>query len=1050
MKIPNRTGKYKIQNLLLITFLFVIISPSLLYGQASCGTPGSLTPGSTCSTTAGNLKNATNTGAPSVAPCGTGATTTNTYGVWYRFTANSTKVTVTVSGLGSGLSSTNTYVQVLSGSCATLVSLACSNVSSPLIVNGLVLTNSYYVRVYVIGSSPSTIPNNQWNFNICIQAPASNDEPNTATNLTSSATCSNTSTSLNLATPTVGLPSGCESTGSHYDVWYKFTATAAIQLVTISSLGTAITNPEMQLYSGTPGALTSLACGTTSVASAGLNVGTVYFVRVSNVGSQPYGSGSNFTICVTTPTPSTVQCSKSYINVSKGVVGGTIDPGDTLEMRATFVIKSQTADSLAFFDTVYNGGGIKYVPGSLSLRTNEDKIYKSFTDAQDADAGYADFTGTDTTIRINFGTGATNTARGKLSNTSKPSVYNGTCIIMATYRVVVYAPYNTKINFRSGSMTFRDAATSLMNTGQFLPDSFIVYNSPGLCPNAVSPNNAIGAESNGTFGTPSGPSPLLRNRGVSAYTTYTYAPFNSTSGPQDYFYGIANNTSQSFTTTTTWSKPDPTSPAHRVFGLWDIIGDHTGASNSSKGNPPCDTTLPVSATNPCGYMLIINSAYKTDTAFQYTATNLCPNTNYEISAWFRNICYKCGCDSNGVGATGAGYIPLALNDSSGVQPNLAFDVNGTDYYTTGNIPYYGVTQAGSDSTNKWVKRGFTYTTGPSQSSFTLTIRNNAPGGGGNDWAIDDIGINTCLPNMKYSPSLSPNVCMNNTITINDTIQSYFNSYQNYQWQRSTDNGSTWTNITAATGTASPAWNGSAYQYITSYTVPPSNTNSSDSGNQYRVIVATTTSNLSNPSCQVTDGVSIIKLTVTNCGIPLSSQLLTFNGRLKNNYSNLFWTVSNESGIVNYQIEKSLDGINFNPIKTIKAYNNNSTSNYYTFLDSVPVTKEVWFRIGFVNNRNENQYSNIIKLSNTLNDFNVTNVINPFKENLSFNITVTKDAKVEASISTINGNILKKQTYTAFTGTNNFSILNLESLTPGVYLLQIQYDNQTINRKIIKN
>src|SRR5205085_3296130 len=110
-------------------------------------------------------------------------------------------------------------------------------------------------------------------------------------------------------------------------------------------------------------------------------------------------------------------------------------------------------------------------------------------------------------------------------------------------------------------------------------------------------------------------------------------------------------------------------------------------------------------------MLVINSSYKTDTAFQYTVSNLCPNTYYEISAWLRNICFKCGCDSNGLGATGgAGYIPYAANDSSGVQPNLAFDINGDDYYTTGNLKYYGTGPTTSDTSNKWVKKGFTYLT----------------------------------------------------------------------------------------------------------------------------------------------------------------------------------------------------------------------------------------------------------------------------------------------------------------------------------------------------
>jgi hypothetical protein len=150
--------------------------------------------------------------------------------------------------------------------------------------------------------------------------------------------------------------------------------------------------------------------------------------------------------------------------------------------------------------------------------------------------------------------------------------------------------------------------------------------------------------------------------------------------------------------------------------------------------------------------------------FKQTISSLCPNTYYEISCWMRNICSKCGCDSNGTGASGgAGYIPTAAGDSSGVYPNLTFEVDGIDYYSTGNIIYTG----------QWVKKGFTILTGPAQSSFTLKFFNNAPGGGGNDWALDDITVATCLPNMKYSPSITPTVCDSNVLTLRDTVRSYF-------------------------------------------------------------------------------------------------------------------------------------------------------------------------------------------------------------------------------------------------------------------------------------
>lgn len=1004
-------------------------------------TPGSLTSSLTCSPATGTLTGAT---ASSTAGLPVACVSGTHYDVWYTFTATSPSESVTISSLGTGIN--NPEVQIYSGAPGSFTSVACgtTTASAGTFVKGSV----YYVRVSNVSNDPS--PNGS--FSICVQdLTPSNDDPSGAASLTSAATCSNTSATLSGATPTGSLPSGCESTGTHYDVWYKFTATATTQLVTISALGANITNPEMQLYSSSSGTLTaSITCGTTSVASSGLTAGAVYYVRVSNVGSNPFGSGTagNFSICVTAPAPATVYYSKSYINVSKGATGGTIDPGDTLEIRATFAIKSGTADSLAFYDTLYNGKGFALVPGSIALRTNEDKVYKSLTDIYDGDGGWYSRNGLDTTIQINFGTGATNVTRGRLSNTSKPSVFNSTCIIMATYKVVVNAPYNTLINFRTGSLTYKDVNTSLTNVMSFKPDNLMVYKSPGLCPNAISPTNALGAESNGTFGTPVNPAPLLRNRGTSPYTNYAYMAFTSGGGPNDFYYGIANNTSQNFTTLNTWAKPD-VSPTHRVFNFWDIIGDHTGATNTSKGNMPCDTTQPVSATNPCGYMLVINSAYKTDTAFQYTVTNLCPNTYYEISAWFRNICYKCGCDSNGVSATGTGYIPYAPGDSSGVQPNIAFDVNGTDYYTTGDIRYVGVTQAGSDSTNKWFKRGFTYLTGTNESSFTLTLRNNAPGGGGNDWALDDIGVNTCLPNMQYSPTVNPSVCQSNVIQVNDTIRSYFNNQNYYKWQKSADNGTTWADISGASGSATPVWNGSAYQYIASYTIPNTSTQTANNGDLYRVMVATTAANISNSNCQFTDGVSKITLSVLNCGTPLSVQLLNFNGKLTNNYANLLWTTTNENEPISFEIERSTDQNQFTLIGRMRGHGQANETNYYNFTDTMQVSGKVWYRIAMIDQNGVRKYTRTIMLENELAGFDVAGVINPFNSSLQFDVTVKEDVRLQVTLMTVSGTPVRKQSFRAYSGMNSYTIPMVENLQRGVYLLQINYKDQNILRKVLK-
>ncbi|HEX8314037.1 MAG TPA: hypothetical protein VF609_03545, partial [Flavisolibacter sp.] len=453
-----------------------------------------------------------------------------------------------------------------------------------------------------------------------------------ATLITSNTTCVNTSGTVIASTYGGDLPTTCGV--PRYDVWYRFVAQTASPTITMSSIGANFTNPEIQLLSGTCTSFTHVSCSVTSGASqvisaTGLTVGATYYIRVlstSAAGPAPTSAGG-FQLCVRDPAASNIETSRSYINVSKGNIGGTVDHLDTLEIRSTLVIKNNFADSLSFRDTLYNGKGVRLVPGSIALRTNEGKVYKPFTDIVDTDAGHRYTNGLDTVIRINFGTGATNSARGRLNNSSKPSFYGSTCIVMATYRVVVYAPYNKKINFKTGGITYRDGATGVMHNAVFPDDSLIVFQSPGLCPTSVSVTNAIGVEGNGTFGF-SGAPPSPRNRGTSPYTSYTYMPFSMAGGPQDYYYSIANNTSQTYTTLNNWGKPGA---PYRVFGVWDIIGDHTGAVNQTRGNMPCDTTQPRGPNNPCGYMLVINSAYKTDTAFQYTVSNLCPGTHYEIS-----------------------------------------------------------------------------------------------------------------------------------------------------------------------------------------------------------------------------------------------------------------------------------------------------------------------------------------------------------------------------------------------------------------------------------
>lgn len=119
--------------------------------------------------------------------------------------------------------------------------------------------------------------------------------------------------------------------------------------------------------------------------------------------------------------------------------------------------------------------------------------------------------------------------------------------------------------------------------------------------------------------------------------------------------------------------------------------------------------------DPRGYMMVVNASYSPGIFYEQTIENLCPNTTFEFSADILNV-----------------VRPDVTGHS---LPDLEFLINDSVRYSTGEIP--------QDA--KWYKHGFTFSLEPGQSSLKLTLVNKAPGGTGNDLALDNITFRPCGP-----------------------------------------------------------------------------------------------------------------------------------------------------------------------------------------------------------------------------------------------------------------------------------------------------------------
>lgn len=877
-----------------------------------------------------------------------------------------------------------------------------------------------------------------------------NNECGDAPLVSTSNTCINVAGTVEGATASTGVTSPSCGGNADDDVWYRVVPTTDNITITLSNLGSNLSSSgaRIELFSGTCGSLTSIGCGTSPLTANSLTPGATYYIRIYSFGSTAITSLGNFRLCITEERPANVATGKSFINISRPG-GGTIVPGDILEIRVSVNVSNMATNHIfrsRFNDTIPSN--LTYVPGSLKLLTNEGKQYAAYTDGAGDDA--AMYNGANKTIRFNLGRDTTNMPRGVVSNTGIDSSSGGYTnsnvhaprgngmLVIVTYRVTVdvSTPYNTIINYGPGALRYRNrlssvAAIDYVNYPNNL--SFIVYPNYGLCNNATGANNV--SAGNGDFG--SGTSHDAPNPGT--VPGYTYLPI-TTGTPNDGSYSVVKNLSPSQSTNPFIPRPEDPN-VDRVFRVWDIIGDHTGAADPLAGNP----ASPIGVNG--GYMLAVNAAYQLSIANNQTITGLCENTYYEFSAWFRNVCKRCGSDSLGRGASGlivnAAYIPTAPGDSSGVKPNLTFMIDGVDYYTSGDLDYIG-------EYGQWVKKGFVFMTGPGQTSLTISIKNNAPGGGGNDWVMDDIEFRTCLPALEMRPSINPTYCRNGQVDISVAVSTFFNNFSYYQWERSTDNGVTWTAAPESPSVQTFNYVNGGGTYRDTVALPSFLATPAVDGFRYRIRTSTSLSNIGVQNCAVYNNTDVVTVDVHPTCDVLPAQVTALNAELKNKYAVVKWKVKNELSLSAYTVERSDNAVQFKAIGVVFAKGTLTGEEQYLFNDPVPVTGKVYYRLKLISKEDVVKYSDMVSVTpGQQQNFMITNLVNPFESRLSFQLETYLNGFVDVQLADASGRLIMQRKVQVVKGVNAISLDVPANLQKGIYILRVKSEAGTINKTIQK-
>ena len=195
---------------------------------------------------------------------------------------------------------------------------------------------------------------------------------------------------------------------------------------------------------------------------------------------------------------------------------------------------------------------------------------------------------------------------------------------------------------------------------------------------------------------------------------------------------------------------------------------------------------------------------------------------------------------------------------------------------------------------------------------------------------------------------------------------------------------------------------------------------------------------------------------TNKLLPVTYE--SFNAAVDNNMVNLYWTTDAEINNDHFEVERSFDQSSFTTLGfVLGAQSVKSGISQYSFKDNnneILKHNVIYYRLKQVNADGSYTYS-VVKMVH-FNNINDTKLViqvmpNPYMDKLNVNFDSKHDGKAEIRMISASGTIVKKIETTINKGFNNVQLLDLSSQLPGMYVVNIVVNGESIgSQKIIKN
>ena len=172
-------------------------------------------------------------------------------------------------------------------------------------------------------------------------------------------------------------------------------------------------------------------------------------------------------------------------------------------------------------------------------------------------------------------------------------------------------------------------------------------------------------------------------------------------------------------------------------------------------------------------------------------------------------------------------------------------------------------------------------------------------------------------------------------------------------------------------------------------------------------------------------------------LPVS--LISFDGHLVKDYVELKWVTASEINNDFFDIQRSVDNLNFENIAQVDGNGNSNIIIQYSYLDFNPPSGVIYYRLKQVDYDGTTDYSNVVVVRNS-----PIEIVEIYPNPSTGIVNVSTKEAIEITIYSTLGKVIFTQNFDA----NSTNKIDISDVPKGVYIVAYKTDSKTDSKKLI--